>query len=480
MWSAFLESDYYAALPLLTIWLVLQFTLVLDALIKEKRQQLFTYASIGLLLTAVGAIITFSSDTIGFMGMITTGGYACFFDVLFCLAGVMTLLSAQPYLEKFNYPTDEFYLLVLYSISGMMLIAHSNNLLMLFVGIEIMSISFYVLSGYLRTDISSIESALKYFLLGAFSTGFLLYGMALIYGATGSIDYATIATAVAQNNLNFPTLLLVGAGLMVVGLSFKVAAFPFHIWVPDVYQGEPTVVTGFMSTAGKAAAFSAFIPIMSALMPEASGKLPMILAVISATSMLFGNIVAIKQQNLKRMLSYSSVAHAGYILIGIVAGNQHGMSGVMYYLAAYLFMQIGAFAILSVLEAKEGKHLEMKDMRGLSKTHPIMAALMAIFMFSLVGIPPFAGFFGKYYIFTAAIEAGYTWLTIVGIIASMISFYFYLGLVVAMYFQKSEDNQEELATSTGFAGITLIMATFGVFFLGFFPGLIVNITDTFF
>lgn len=469
-------NEFYAALPLFLISAAAIGTMLIDALMAKSQKATFVFSTVALGVIALAAAFAFSANGTAFNEMITTGGYASFFDILFALGGVMTLLSAHPYLKRNQFEFDEFYSMVLFAVSGMMLIAHANNMLIVFIGIEVMSVSFYVLAGYLRNSVLSVEAALKYFLLGAFATGFLLYGMALVYGATGSLGFYEIAES-ARSGSEFPLLMLIGVGLLVIGLSFKVAAFPFHFWVPDVYQGAPTVVTAFMSTAGKAAAFSAFIPIMIALMPANAAKIQLLLAVIAAASMLVGNISAVVQSNVKRMLAYSSVAHAGYIMMGLVANSPRGMSGIMYYVAAYLFMQVGAFVVVSVLESKAGKNLEIEDYIGLGKSHPLLAALMTIFMFSLAGIPPFAGFFGKYYLFTAAIESGFTWLTIVGVVSSVISVYFYIGLIVAMYFRDS-DEKPVFEAPTGLAGITLIVATVGVFVIGLLPVLIANVTDS--
>jgi NADH-quinone oxidoreductase subunit N len=381
-------------------------------------------------------------------------------------------------LQRENIEHDEFYSLVLFAVAGMMLIAHSNHLLILFIGIEVMSVSFYILSGYMRNNAKSVESSLKYFLLGAFATGFLVYGIALIYGSTGSMDYNQIALNINNNALNFPALLPVGIALIVIGLSFKAAAFPFHQWAPDVYQGAPTIVTAFMSTAGKAAAFAAFIPIVTVLMPAAPVKLQMIFAVMSAATMLIGNISALAQSNIKRMLAFSSVAHAGYIMMGLVSGSQYGYGGIVFYLTAYMFMQIGSFIIVAILERNGEKYLELSDYAGLSKRHPVLAAFMAIFMLSLAGIPPFAGFFGKYFLFTAAIDAGFLWLTLVGVLSSIISVYFYIGLIVKMYFTEPEGQRED--NEVGMSGLSLIITIAGVIVLGILPSGILSIASNLF
>ncbi|MFZ4567892.1 MAG: NADH-quinone oxidoreductase subunit N [Bacteroidota bacterium] len=452
--------------------------MVLDALIVNSSRITFIFSAITLLISGILGISTFGLHGIGFNGMVTGGGFAAYFDILFSIGGLLTILTSRQYLQRENIEHDEFYSLVLFAVAGMMLIAHSNHLLILFIGIEVMSVSFYILSGYMRNNAKSVESSLKYFLLGAFATGFLVYGIALIYGSTGSMDYNQIALNINNNALNFPALLPVGIALIVIGLSFKAAAFPFHQWAPDVYQGAPTIVTAFMSTAGKAAAFAAFIPIVTVLMPAAPVKLQMIFAVMSAATMLIGNISALAQSNIKRMLAFSSVAHAGYIMMGLVSGSQYGYGGIVFYLTAYMFMQIGSFIIVAILERNGEKYLELSDYAGLSKRHPVLAAFMAIFMLSLAGIPPFAGFFGKYFLFTAAIDAGFLWLTLVGVLSSIISVYFYIGLIVKMYFTEPEGQRED--NEVGMSGLSLIITIAGVIVLGILPSGILSIASNLF
>ncbi|MES2766317.1 MAG: NADH-quinone oxidoreductase subunit N [Bacteroidota bacterium] len=470
--------DFLLSAPVLLISFLAIGAILLDALIKYSTRVTFIFSVIGLTVTAIAAAVTIPHTGYAYANMITTGGYAAFFDIIFCISAIMTIIAARPYLESHDFEHDEFYSLILFCVGGMILISHASNLLVLFIGVEVMSVCFYVLAGYFRTTTRSVEAALKYFLLGAFSTGFMLYGMALLYGSTGSLSIPAIHTAV-QGTIQFPLLLIIGVGLLIIGLSFKIAAFPFHQWVPDVYEGSPTVVTGFMSTAGKAAALSALIPIITAVMPANPYKIQMLLAFIAGATMLVGNISAISQTNVKRMLAYSSIAHAGYLMMGLVANNSRGWSGMLYYSAAYTFMQLGAFVIVSIIENDSDKNLTFEDYAGLSKDHPVLSALMAIFMFSLAGIPPFAGFFGKYVLFSATIEAGFTWLTIIAVISSIISVYFYIGLVVAMYFKDKETGEPIIAVS-GLAGITLIAATVGTFVLGFFPGFLDSLTKSFF
>ncbi|MFC2130277.1 NADH-quinone oxidoreductase subunit N [Bacteroidota bacterium] len=465
---------------------------VVDALFQKNKNIGFVYALTGLIITAIasgltlydapGIVLPTNTEDLLSKGMIIFGGYSAFFDILFCLGGILTILASKNYLVKEYKEYTEYYSLIIFAIAGMMLIGHANNLLVLFIGIELMSIPFYILAGFIRTNEKSVEASLKYFLLGAFSTGFLLYGIAMIYGATGSMDLTIISQQII-NGIDSPVILAIGIGLIIIGLSFKVAAFPFHQWAPDVYHGSPTVVTAFMSTTGKAAALLAFIVIARALLPAAldsveagydTATLQNIIAVISAATMLIGNITALVQKNVKRMLAYSSVAHAGYLLMGIVANSQLGWSGIAFYSTAYLFMQIGAFIIVGIIE-KNNTNLNIEDYAGLSKTHPVMAALMALFMFSLAGIPPMAGFFGKYYLFAAAVKSGFTWLTIVAVIATIISMYYYISLVIQMYFK--DQTEKVIETKTGLAAISLAVSGIAILLFGIFPSLLDNITN---
>ncbi|MBL7998679.1 MAG: NADH-quinone oxidoreductase subunit N [Candidatus Kapabacteria bacterium] len=471
--------DFLTSAPIVLISFLSVLCIVVDALTPKSERITFYFAGFSMLAAMLMAAFTMPNTGTAFNGMITTGGVATFFDILFCMGGLLTLFAARPYILRENVEHDEFYTLILYAVAGMMVIAHAHNLLITFIGIEIMSVSFYVLAGYFRSNTKSVESALKYFLLGAFATGFLVFGMSFLYGSTGTLDYTVMANNIQSGMINFPMLLSVGTGLLIVGLSFKMAAFPFHQWVPDVYEGAPTVVTGFMSTAGKAASVSALMPIAYAIIGESGHQVAGLLAIIAAGTMLVGNISAVVQQNIKRMLAYSSVAHAGYILMGFVANNEKGMTGIVYYVTAYLFMQLGAFVLVSLIERNIDKQLELRDYAGLSKKHPVIAALMAFFMFSLAGIPPMAGFFGKYYLFIAAIESGYTWLTIVAVISSMISVYFYIGLVVQMYFKDAEGEGID-AHQPGLAGLTLTVATFFVIALGIMPSTVEQIARSFF
>jgi NADH-quinone oxidoreductase subunit N len=483
-------------MPIIAISFFAVFSIVFDAVFKNKNFS-FYFALFGFVVVIIAAaqnLATPVSKDLQIMqpaelithNMITFGGFAAYMDMLFALGGLLTLFASRQYIKREYKELNEFYSLLIISVSGMMLIAHANNLLIVFIGIEIMSISFYVLAGYFRTSLKSVEAALKYFLLGAFATGFLIYGMALIYGSTGSLDLSLISSKLFAGQFD-NTYLLIGIGLMLVGLSFKVAAFPFHQWAPDVYHGAPTVISGFMSSAGKAAALVAFIVILKAVLSnEASNELLIknsetirnIIAYIAAATMLIGNLTALVQKNIKRMLAYSSVAHAGYLLMGIVANTALGWTGIIFYVTAYLFMQLGAFVVLSILERDDQSNLQISDYNGLHKSHPVLAAMMAVFMLSLAGIPPFAGFFGKYYLFIAAINSGYLWLTIVAVVATIISMYYYINVILAMYFRDNDG--AELDGECGTARITLFITVACLIIFGVFPFLITDLTKTFF
>ncbi|MCX6156065.1 MAG: NADH-quinone oxidoreductase subunit N [Candidatus Kapabacteria bacterium] len=484
-------AEMQLLLPLISISSFALLAVLSDAFTRKTKEITYYVSLIGLIVTSITAIyamalpantsaLTNPLDSIS-KGMVVFGGYTYFFDILFCLSAFMTILASRDYLTKAYTEYKEYYSLILFSVSGMMMIAHAGNLVMIFIGIETMSIPFYILTGFIRNRYRSVESALKYFLLGSFATGFLLYGMAMIYGATGTTDLALIPLKFKELTFN-PTYLSIGIGLIIIGLSFKVAAFPFHQWAPDVYEGAPTVITGFMSTAGKAAALVGFIIIARALVPNVyfaayssrtAQSVQLVIAIISAATMLIGNISALVQKNIKRMLAYSSIAHAGYLLMGIVANNQHGLNGILFYSAAYLFMQIGAFIIISVLENAKADNLDLDNYKGLYKTHPYLAAMLAMFMFSLAGIPPMGGFFGKYYLFAAAIESGFVWLTIVAVISSIISVYFYIGLVLNMYFK--ENDGEEFPDVKGAYIISLLIATVGILVIGIYPSILMDI-----
>lgn len=407
-----------------------------------------------------------------FFGMVTTGGYGAFFSAMFCLAGILTVMLSKSYIKKEGIEHGEYYSIILFAVVGMMLMAAAADLVILFLGLEIMSVSFYILAGFARRRVTSNEAAMKYFLLGAFATGFLLYGIALMYGTSGTTNITSIVgrDALLLSNTTF----LLGCGLFLVGFVFKIAAVPFHMWVPDVYEGSPTTVSAFMSTGGKAAAFAGLLLVFTPALVLVSEPLRHVMAIVAALSMVVGNVVAISQSSIKRMLAYSSIAHAGYILTGVIAANSYGSQGVLFYLLAYTLMNVGAFGVLSYLESAEGKNLTFEDYAGLSSRKPAIALLMGVFMFSLTGIPPFAGFFGKYYVFAGAVQAGYTWLAIIGVLMSVVSAYYYLRLVVLMYFKEESTPPMEVSPSR-LSVAALVISAAALVGLGIYPTGVVNL-----
>jgi NADH-quinone oxidoreductase subunit N len=469
-------QDIIASGPLTLVSIAAIIVLVVESL-SDKTEGLNCWLSVIGLLVAIGvALWSIGTPGTAYSGMLMTGGYASYFSIVFCLAGLLSVMLSQSYIKKEGIEHGEYYSLILFATAGMMLMAGAADLITFFLGLELMSISFYVMAGFARKRLTSNEAALKYFLLGAFATGFLLYGITLLYGSTGTTNIAFITANIALYSKN--TLFIIGLGLLMIGLVFKVAAVPFHMWVPDVYEGSPTTVSGFMSTGGKAAAFSAFLLIFSPALVSVMGSVRDVLAVLAALSMIVGNVLAISQDNIKRMLAYSSIAHAGYILTGIVAANSAGSNGVLFYLMAYTAMNVGAFGVLSILESNDGGNLTFDNYAGLAATQPALSALMAIFMFSLSGIPPFAGFFGKYYVFAGAIEGGYTWLAIVGVLMSVVSAYYYLRLVVLMYFKEQVLVIDAMVPALGVAA--LIISAFALVFFGIYPSSIISLTSHFF
>jgi NADH-quinone oxidoreductase subunit N len=477
------QSDLIAALPLIILASTGLIILLWDAFENTPSRTPLYFTIAGAATAAICAGMNMAStQTIAFDGLFFSTAYANFFTIIFSAATILTALLGERYLHEEEVLVGEFCALLLFAASGMVMLASGANLIVMFLGLETMSISFYVLAGLFRKKTESNEAALKYFLLGAFATGFFLYGIALIYGSFGTMSIVPYHTIV--NAQPSAPLLLLGLVLLIVGFAFKVAAFPFHQWAPDVYEGAPTIVSGYMSTAGKAAAFSAIILVFASIpaniLSGGAGKIQIIIALLSACSMLYGNIVAIAQTKIKRMLAYSSTAHAGYLLLGVAALNASGATGIAIYAAVYLLMQIAAFGIVAMLEKETGTGLELNDYAGLAKKRPWAAFLMSIIMLSLAGIPPFAGFFGKYYLFLAAINAGMTWLAIIGVISSIIASYFYLRIIVLMYFREPVHEEALVTKESNVSYIAIGLASAALIVLGLMPGLLTDAAGYFF
>jgi NADH-quinone oxidoreductase subunit N len=399
-------------------------------------------AALGLLLT-MGLTITLAGQaTAGFNGMVIKDGFSFFLNILFLGSGLAGITLAYDYIRRMGIERGEYYVLLLFSISGMMLMSQANDLIVVFLALELLSIPLYVLAGFARPRLESEEASLKYFLMGAFSGGFVVFGIALVFGATGTTNLSEIFAALGATVTNLP-LLTMGAALILVGLGFKVAAVPFHMWTPDVYHGSPSAVTAFMSVGAKAGGFAALLRIFISAFPGLSTNMTMILWTISALTMFLGNVVAIAQSNIKRLLAYSSIAHAGYILMALVpygnaAINKNTISAALFYLVAYAFTSFGAWAVVIALEKAEGQGLALDDYAGLARKYPLLAASMAVFMLSFIGVPPTLGFMGKFYLFRTVIEGGFLGLALIGVFTSLISAYYYLRVIVIMYMREGE------------------------------------------
>jgi len=399
------------------------------------------------------------------------------FSVIILFTILITIIASPDYLGKLDINYGEYYSLLMFALMGMLMMVFANDILIIFLGLETMSICFYVMAGMLRKRVKSNESAMKYFLLGAFMTGFLLYGMSLIYGISGTTNLQKIVIAV-QGFKN--PVFFVGLGLFIIGFMFKIGIFPFQMWIPDVYDGSPTIVAGMMSTAGKITAVGTLTPILINLHLV---DYKILFSVAATLTMLYGNVIAISQTNLKRLLAYSSIASAGYILVGITSMSDFAQRGIAFYLMAYSFMQLGAFIIVSVIErssadGKDFKNISIDDYKGLGKSNPVLASVFTIFLFSLGGVPPFAGFWGKYYLFYAAIEANLIWLSIIAIILSLVAIYYYLKIIVYMWFRDSDGVlNPETAKVKPLGALALFIAIAGTLVFGVYPQLFFTIFD---
>jgi NADH-quinone oxidoreductase subunit N len=441
--------------------------LLLDLLPRAVARELVaTVALAGVVGALLVTLARWGRPARAFHDMVVLDDFALFADVVICYAAALVVLLSIDYLRRAGPDTGEYYALVLFSTAGMLLLAAAGDLVVLFLALELMSLSLYVLAGLFKRELASSEASMKYFILGAFAASFLLYGIALIYGATGSTNLDRIGAA-AAGRAHDP-LLVVGLGLLLVGFGFKTASVPFHMWAPDVYQGAPTSVTALIATGSKAAAFAALIRVLSVALRGAQPDWSALFWVVAALTMTVGNVVALAQSNLKRMLAYSSVAHAGYMLVGVVAGGTAGSGAVLFYLLTYTFTTAGAFGVITLCERARAEAVEVGDYAGLARRHPVLAAALALFLVSLVGIPPLAGFVGKFYLFGAAVRAGYLWLTVIAVLNSAVAAYYYLRVVVYMYMREPEGAPTTLVPSFA-GGLALAIALVGIVLLGVMP-----------
>jgi NADH-quinone oxidoreductase subunit N len=469
------SSEYIRVLPEIILTLVGVLIMFLEAVITdEKTKSIFAPLSIaGLAAALIGAVMAYGDPGPAFQNMLIIDGFATFFRVLVMGVGLLAVLSSVDYLRREGSFGGEFYALILFSVAGQSIMASANELIMIFIGLEISSIASYILAGYLRDDARNNESALKYFLLGSFATAFLLYGVAWIYGATGVTNLVLIRRALL---IGAEPVALAGtaAALIFVGFAFKISAVPFQSWAPDVYQGAPAPVSAFLSVGPKAAAFAVLLRVfMTAFGPIASTWMPLVWGVALAT-MTVGNFAAILQSNIKRLLGYSAIAHAGYVLVAITANSGDGSAAAMFYLAAYAFTNIGAFAVVAYVSSKGEKYVRVEDFAGLSQRQPGMAAMLTIFLLSLIGVPLTGGFFGKFYIFKAALDAHLVWLTVLGLLNSAVAAYYYLRVLVVMYFQEPGEPAEDIPPAGAALRIALYGSALGTLVLGIFPSWVLN------
>ncbi len=469
-------TDLAQISPILVISIALLVAMVTDLLLPQPlRASAAAAISLLGLVGAIGAAILLyrSRGHAAYSQFATGDDFAVYFHVLFGLLGIMTILVTHPYLAKRKLLQPEFYILLLAATDGMMVMGAATSLVSVFLGLELLSISLYVMAGYVRRDTRSQEAGVKYLLIGGFASAFVLYGMALVYGATGSTVLARIAAASGSDTGN--NLLILGVLLMGIGFAFKASAAPFQMWTPDVYEGSPIPVTAFMSVGTKAAAFAIIIRVFEQGLPGLSQDWGAFLAFVAVASMVIGNLAAIVQQSLKRLLAYSGIAQAGYILVGVLGSHGAGQAAVLFYLFAYLFMNFGAFAILIVMAGPLGDRDRFEDLDGLGHRHPVLAGIMTLFMFSLAGFPPTVGFIGKFFLFSAAVANGYTWLVVVAVLMSVVSVYYYFRVVVHLWTRPAVEGTRFHVP----AGAILVIGASGVMalLLGILPSVLFGLAQ---
>lgn len=454
-------NDLTPIMPEIIMTVSAMVLLMLELIVKNKG----AIALIGAIAAAAAFFAIPASYGEAFGGAFISDGFSAYFKIIFIINLVLTILISLRYIQRQRSDYGEYYSILLFATAGMMLMASAKDLIILYLGLELMALSTYIVAGIKRHDIRSNEAAIKYFLLGAFSSAFLLYGISLLYGMTTTTDIYKIAEYLKTTEVT--TTLLLSMMLIAAAFSFKIAAAPFHMWAPDVYEGAPTSITAFMSVGPKAAGFAVIARVFYTAFGSIQAEWTAILIGIAILTMAVGNIMAIVQTNIKRMLAYSSIAHAGYALIGVITGTNEGVNAMMTYLLIYAFMNIGAFAIVILLEKGD----ELKDYEGLAKTHPLVGAFMLLFMFSLAGIPPTAGFIGKFNLFVAAINAGYTWLVVIAVLFSAVSAYYYLRVVMNMYMKDAKE--EALIHPSPSLGIAIFAAVLMVLAIGIMPSLLI-------
>lgn len=472
-------TDLTPIIPEIIVLLTACTVLLVDLFAVKKNRSLTLAITtiIGLLLAMYSETLLHGKDITGFYGTVVADDFSIIFEFIYMSVAIITVFVSRHYIAENEMNFGEYYVLLLTAVSGMMFMTSGLDLLVIFIGLEIMSISSYILVGMKRKVAMANEAALKYLLLGAFSTGFLLYGISLLYGATGSTLLPTIISEIQQNGSGNP-LVIVGMALVVVAMSFKIAIVPFHMWTPDVYTGAPTPVTGFLSGAAKAAGFAVFIRVLMTGIPLEGANWENLLWLLAVLTMTVGNVMALRQNEVKRMLAYSSIAHAGYVLVAVVVGSSSAISGVIFYSCAYALMGTGAFGILTIRDAGRIPRT-FDDLAGYGKRNPTLALLMSLFIFSLVGLPLTGGFIGKFQIFSAALQEGWIWLTVIGILNSALSVYYYLRVVMFMYMREGALPEGSVVSNntSGFAMTGLLGTALAVLYLGVFPDRILELAS---
>jgi NADH-quinone oxidoreductase subunit N len=463
-------ADYVRILPEIVLAIFGMIVMVLDPLMDERSSQkiLGALALVGSLAALIATLVQAQYPGLGFWNMVRVDSFSVFFHFLVAAVTTVVILTSYEYMAVQGIRAGEYYALVLFGALGMSLMSSAVELVLIFIALEISSISTYILAGFRRRAAISSESSVKYFLLGSFATAFFLYGVALMFGATGSTSITIIGDALRSGQI--PILAYVGVALMFVGLGFKVAAAPFHVWTPDVYEGAPAPVVGFMSTAPKAAAFAVLLRVM--FEADAPGRVWLIW-VVAALSMTLGNVGALVQDNVKRLLAYSSIAHAGYLLVAFAALPNNGIPAAMFYLASYAAMNVGAFAVISHISGAGERYVTLEDYEGLGRRSPLLAAMLTIFLLSLIGIPITGGFFAKFYVFSAALQANLVGLVIIGVLNSAVASYYYLRLIVVMYMREAREDVPLPRIPLGL-GAALAISLAATIYLGVLPGRVLD------
>ena len=471
-----ISSQFDAVIPMLCVTLAGLVVLLAEAFrARDEKMPIGGLAIIGLVGAGIASILLWDRNTESF-GVVTADNFALFVNLVLVGVGILTVVFSADTVERDRLPAGEYYATMLFAIVGMMLMAQATDLLVIFLALETMSIAVYVLTGIRRDQLQSTEAAFKYFLLGAFASSFFLYGVAFLYGVSGTTNIDELSTRIAAQSMSGNPMILLGIGLLIVGFGFKIAAVPFHMWSPDAYDGAPSVVTGFMSTGVKAAAIAAFVRVfLKGLDPMIADWAP-VLWWIAAATMIIGTVVGVAQTSLKRMLAYSSIAHGGYLLAGLVAGSDVGKAAILFYLAAYALTNLGAFGVIALLGTRERANDDLRDYAGLWYSHPALATLMTFFLLSLGGFPPTAGFIAKWYVFSAAIGSGYYGLAIIGVLSSVVSVFFYLRIVVMMYMTERDARPVPLPISR-LAMAGLVVAMLGVLYLGVLPTRVIELAQ---